>query len=69
VGWLTATKQKTAAFHAVQCVNLLVALIGKMMNSVLGWVLTGFAKARLVYAIGANAGMKINSNSVNGTGG
>jgi hypothetical protein len=50
-------------------VNPLVAMIGKIMNSVRGWILTGFAKARLAYAIGANAGMKINSNSVNGTGG
>lgn len=68
MGWLIATTPKNAAFHAVQCVNLLVALIGTMTNSVHGWILTGFAEALLACAIGANAVMKMNSNSVNGIG-
>ena len=66
---MIATTRENAAFHAVQCVNPLVVLIGKVMNSVLGWILMASAKARLVYAIGVNAVMKMNSNSVNGTGG
>ena len=49
--------------------NPLVVPIGKMQNSVSGWIQTGFAKARLAYAIGVNAGMKTNSGDVNGTGG
>jgi hypothetical protein len=64
-----AITQKNAAFHAVQCVNLLVALIGKMMNSVLGWILMASAKARLAYAIGVNAGTITTSSAVNGIGG
>ena len=66
---MIATTQKSVAFPVVRFVNPLAALIGKMMNSARGWILTGFAKARLVYAIGANAVMKMNSNSVNGIGG
>lgn len=67
--WLIATMQKNVAFHAVRCVNLLVAMIGKIMSSVRGWILTGFAKARLVCAIGANAGTITTSSAVNGIGG
>jgi len=69
VGWLIATTQKTVAFHAVRCVNPLVALIGKITNSVRGWILTGFAKARLVCAMGANAGARTISSAVSGIGG
>ena len=69
MGWLTATIQKTAVFHVPQCVNLRVALIGKMPNSVHGWILTDSAKARPVYAIGVNAGAKTISSAANGIGG
>lgn len=67
--WLVATTKKAVASHVAQCVNRQVARIGKMTNSVLGWILTGFAKARFAYAIGVNAGMRMNSNIVNGIGG
>ena len=66
---MIAATQKNVAFHAVRCVNPLVALIGKMKNSVLRWILMGFAKARLACAIGANAGTRTISSAVNGTGG
>ena len=69
VGWLIAAMQINAAFHAIQCVNPLVAMIGKMTNNVHGWILTGFAKARLACAIGANAGTIMTSSAVNGIGG
>lgn len=66
MGWLIATTQKNAALHAVQCVNLLVALIWKMMNSVRGWILTDSAKVRPVCAIGVNVGTKMTRSVVNG---
>lgn len=69
MGWLIATTQKTVAFHAVRCVNPLVALIGKITNSVRGWILTGFAKARLAYVIGVSAGARTISSAVSGIGG
>lgn len=65
---MIATIQKNVAFHAVRCVNLLVALIGKIMSSVHGWILTGFAKTRLACAIGVNVGMRMTNGIVNGMG-
>lgn len=66
---MIATIQKNVVFHAVRCVNLLVALIGEMTNSVHGWTLMASAKARLVCAIGANAGTITISSAANGIGG